>query len=47
MGEVPLHCDPKGSSAGLFCRSFLLKAEVFAYAGRNQNLKDLKGELKT
>ena len=28
--------------AGLFCGSFLRKGEVFAYVGRNQNLKDLK-----
>ena len=28
--------------AGLSCGSRLRKGEVFAYAGRNQNLKDLK-----
>ena len=28
--------------AGLFCGSLLRKGEVFAYVGRNQNLKDLK-----
>ena len=29
--------------AGLYCGSRLRKGEVFAYVGRNQNLKDLKG----
>ena len=28
--------------AGLYCGSRLRKGEVFAYVGRNQNLKDLK-----
>jgi hypothetical protein len=28
--------------AGLCCGSRLRKGEVFAYVGRNQNLKDLK-----
>jgi len=30
------------SETALFCGSFLRKGEVFAYLGRNQNLKDLK-----
>ena len=29
--------------AGLFCGSFLRKGKVFAYVGRIQHLKDLKG----
>ena len=29
--------------AGLFCRSFLRKGEVFAYVESLQNLEDLKG----
>ena len=29
--------------AGHFCGSFLRKGEVFAFVGRNQNLKDLTG----
>jgi hypothetical protein len=33
--------------AGLFCGSLLRKGEVFAYVGRNQNLKDLKEEFTT
>ena len=31
--------------AGLFCGSFLLKGEVFAYVASVQNLKDLQGYL--
>ena len=28
--------------AGFFCRSFLLKGQVVAYVGRNQDLNDLR-----
>ena len=32
--------------AGLYCEPRLGKGEVFAYVGRNQNLKDLKDPLR-
>ena len=49
-----LHCTAASSrsftailairkDAGICCGSRLRKGEVFAYVGRNQNLKDLKG----
>ena len=39
------YCDPKKFAlvdTGLYCGSRLRSGEVFAYVGRNQNLKDLK-----
>ena len=34
------------SQAGLFCRSFLRKSEVFAYVGSTKDLKNLRLEFK-
>ena len=49
MSEVSLYAVSRCSiwflsvsDAGLCCGSRLRKGEVFAYAGRNQSLKDLK-----
>ena len=36
---------PSGQQSGGFCGSFLREAEVSAYVGRNQNLKDLTAVL--
>ena len=56
MWELEEPKGPKGrrgsscavrKDAGLYCGSRLRSGEVFAYVGRNQNLKDLKkGNLK-
>jgi len=44
---VTLHKRALGKDAGLCCGSRLRSGEVFAYVGRNQNLKDLKGAVRT
>ena len=40
--QANLHFTVIRKDAGLYCGSRLRSGEVFAYVGRNQNLKDLK-----